>query len=91
MTFCKNTKKFIKFFDYFGGTISFQINDEYEYKSIVGGICSIIFFLISLSFISYSIFEFLNLNNLSFIYSNKIVYSGPSLNLKVLNLQYLLD
>ena len=82
MTFCKNIKKFIKFFDYFGGTISFQINDEYEYKSIIGGICSIIFFFISLSFISYSIFEFLNLQNLSFIYSNKIVYSGPSLNLK---------
>ena len=81
MTCCKNLKKVIKYFDYFGGSISFQINDEYEYKSIIGGICSIIFFFISLSFIFYSIFEFLNLKNLSFIYSNKIVYSGPSLNL----------
>ena len=44
---CRYTKQVIKGCDCFGTFITFRINDDLEYKSLMGGISSIFFFLIA--------------------------------------------
>ena len=50
---CKFSKQIIKGMDCFGTLITFRINDDIEYKSLIGGISTIIFFLISSTYITY--------------------------------------
>ena len=44
-------KKIIKKIDYFATIITFKINDEIEYKSLIGGILTIIYVIFTISFI----------------------------------------
>ena len=82
MKSCKNfTKNLIKYCDLFGTTITFKIYDENEYKSLLGGISTIIYTIIALSYIIYNFSNFILRKNIDFIYSNKILESGPIINL----------
>lgn len=74
-------KKVIKGCDCFGTFISFRINDDLEYKSLIGGCFTIIFVLFSLIYILYMAYGFLTRSTINFIFSNKIVDSSPLVNL----------
>ncbi len=78
---CRNIKRFIKRCDFFGTFVTFRINDEIEYKSIVGGITSIIFFIVAVLYIIYVGIPFATRKNIEFIFSYKILESKPFLNL----------
>ena len=78
---CHNTKKIIKQCDYFGTFVTFRINDEIEYKSIVGGLTSIIFFILAILYTLYVGIPFIKRENIDFIFSNKIVEKEPYINL----------
>ena len=82
MTSCKKTiKKIIKYCDLFGTKITFQINDEFEYKSLIGGITTIIYTIMAVSYVLYNFSHFIMKKNIDFIYSNKILETGPIINL----------
>ncbi len=78
---CHNTKKIIKQCDYFGTFVTFRINNEIEYKSIIGGLTSIIFFILAISYTLYVGIPFIKRENITFIFSNKIVEKEPYINL----------
>ena len=72
--------KIIKSLDFFGTLITFRINNDLEYKSLLGGISSIIFFIISSTYILYESYFFIKKENVDFIYSKKTIET-PFLNL----------
>ena len=74
-------KKIIKQFDFFGTFVTFRIKDEIEYKSIIGGLTSIIFVIMSISYTLYVGIPFIKRENINFIFSNKIVEKQPFINL----------
>ena len=77
----KITKRIIKECDLFGTFITFQINNDYDYKSLMGGISTIIYSLIAGAYILYMSLRFILRKEVNFIYSNKILDSGPYVNL----------
>ena len=81
MTFCKCIKRIIKNCDCFGTPLTFRINNDLEYKSLIGGISTILFTLVAGLYISYMSYRFLWRKDFDFIYSNKIVDSGANINL----------
>ena len=81
MTFCKCIKKVIKNCDCFGTPLTFRINNDLEYKSLIGGISTILFTIVAGLYISYMSYRFLWRKDFDFIYSNKIVDSGANINL----------
>ena len=78
---CKFTKQIIKSCDFFGTLITFRINNDHEYKSLLGGISSIIFFLFAILYITYMSYYFILRKNIDFIYSKKTVNDQPFLDL----------
>ena len=78
---CKFTKQIIKSCDFFGTLITFRINNDHEYKSLLGGISSIIFFLFAILYITYMSYNFILRKNIDFIYSKKTVNDQPFLDL----------
>ena len=72
--------KIIKSLDFFGTLITFRINNDLEYKSLLGGISSIIFFIISSTYILYESYFFIKRENVDFIYSKKTIET-PFVNL----------
>ena len=70
-------RKIIKQFDYMGSFITFRINGESDYKSILGGVTSILYFSFCIYYIIYSAIPFFGKKNLNFIYANQIVESNP--------------
>ena len=74
-------KHIIRFCDIFGILVTFRINDKVKYKSIDGGVISIIFFAYSIFFLIYLGIPFIKRKNIDFIYSNKIIESEPFINL----------
>ncbi len=83
----KIIKKVIKKFDYFGTFITFRINDEIEYKSIIGGLTSIIFLILAILYTIYVGIPFIKRENIDFIFSNKIIETQPFLFLRILHIQ----
>lgn len=85
----KNCKEsflsFIKQCDLFGKPISFKYNNDIEYKSIIGGINTIFFIILSLIYIMYMSYRFILRKDINFIYSTKIVSEGAFLNLTEIN------
>ena len=94
---CKFSKQIIKGMDCFGTLITFRINDDIEYKSLIGGISTIIFFLIASTYITYMSYYFITRKNVDFIFSKKTVNDQPLVNLTEIGyrfafgLQYRLD
>ena len=76
----KFISKIIKSLDFFGTLITFRINNDLEYKSLLGGISSIIFFIISSTYILYESYFFIKKENVDFIYSKKTIET-PFVNL----------
>ena len=79
--FNKCIKKVIKSFDAFGTFITFRINEEIEYKSLIGGCSTIFFVMITLGYTFYCSYGFLSRNNVSLIYTSKVVEEAPFVNL----------
>ena len=77
---CEQLKKIIRKVDFFGTFITFRVNEEIEYKSIIGGIFTLIYGIISLSYVSIMAINFLGRKNIDFIYS-KTINQHPVLNL----------
>ena len=73
-------KKLIKSIDYFGTFITFRVNDEIEYKSLIGGTFTLIYALFIIVYISTLSISFIKMKKLDFIYSHKIM-SQPFINL----------
>ena len=78
-------KHFIRFCDIFGILVTFRISDKVKYKSVDGGVVSIIFFAYSIFFLIYLGIPFIKRKNIDFIYSNKIIESQPFINLTETN------
>ena len=78
-------KKIIKKCDCFGTFITFRINEEIEYKSIIGGLISIIFFILASLYTIYVGLPFIKRENIEFIFSNKIIDAQPYINLTSVN------
>ena len=85
---CKTIKKIIKECDCFGTFISFRINDEIEYKSLIGGFSTIIFTSFALAYTIYVSYYFISRKNVDLIYSNKIIQSNPKVNLTQLEFNF---
>ncbi len=94
---CKFSKQIIKGIDCFGTLITFRINNDIEYKSLMGGISTIIFFLVASTYITYMSYYFVTRKNVDFIFSKKIINDQPLVNLTKIGyrfafgLQYTLD
>lgn len=77
---CKKCfKTAIKACDGFGTFITFRINEDIEYKSLIGGCSTILFVIITVVYASYCCF--FDRKNVDFIFTNKIVQSDPFINL----------
>ena len=74
-------KRAIKACDGFGTFITFRINDDIEYKSLIGGISTILFVIITVVYTTYCCLGFFSRSNVDFIFTNKIVESDPYINL----------
>ena len=72
--------RFIKRIDCFGTFITFRVDDQIEYKSIIGGIFTLVYALFAILFITMMSVNFVGRKNINFIYSKKIVQK-PFLNL----------
>ena len=68
----KQFKNILKQIDSFGTFVSFRVNDEIEYKSLIGGTFTLIYAIFAFIFIMTSSISFLERKNLNFIYSHKI-------------------
>ena len=82
---CKKFGKIIKKCDNFGTFVTFRINNEIEYKSVVGGITTILFLILSISYTIYVGIPFVTRKNIEFIYSHKILETQPYINLTRVN------
>ena len=71
--YSKEIKTFIKKIDFFATYISFKVNEEIEYKSLIGGTFTIIYVIFALGYIIIMSTNFIKRKNLNFIYSNKIM------------------
>ena len=97
MKFLKFTKQIIKGFDYFGTFITFRINDDIEYKSLMGGLASLFFVLIASAYIAYNSYFFIARKNVDFIYSKKTINDQPIVDFEKIEyrfafgLQYMAD
>ena len=79
---CKKCfKTAIKACDGFGTFITFRINEDIEYKSLIGGCSTILFVIITVVYASYCCSSFFARKNVDFIFTNKIVQSDPFINL----------
>ena len=81
-------KKIIKKLDIFGILVTFHINNDIKYRTIYGGIFTIIFFFFSLGNLFYLGYIFITRKNINFIYSNKIVEKHPYINLTKANFKF---
>ena len=70
----------MKTIDYFGTFITFRVNDNIEYKSIIGGTFTLIYVFFALGYILTMSMSFIKRKNIDFIYSHKIM-SNPFINL----------
>src|SRR5574344_576545 len=74
-------KSAIKECDCFGTFITFRMGNDLGYKSLIGGCSSIIYLIITVIYVFYMSVDFLTRKNVEFIFSNKVVESGPFVNL----------
>ena len=59
--------------DYFGTFITFRVNEDIEYKSIIGGSFTLIYVLFAFIYILTLSLSFIQRKKINFIYSNKIM------------------
>ncbi len=78
-TDCLN--KILKKIDLFCTPITFRIENSYDYHSSIGGLFTILFILFSLFYFCYMGYFFIIRDNVSFIYSRRIIETEPYINL----------
>ena len=78
---CRFVKQVIKGCYCFGTVITFRINDNIEYKSLMGGILTIFFFISAIIYVTYMSYYFILRKNVDFIFSKKTINDQPFLNL----------
>ena len=78
--YIKKIVKIMKTIDYFGTFITFRVNDNIEYKSIIGGTFTLIYVFFALGYILTMSMSFIKRKNIDFIYSHKIM-SNPFIKL----------
>ena len=83
----KKLKAILKRVDYFGTFLTFRVNEEIEYKSIIGGTFSILYAIIVILYITTMSLDFIQRKNLSFIYSTKIT-QDPYINLSDIHFNF---
>ena len=81
-------RRIIKECDLFGTLITFQINNDYDYKSVIGGASTLIFLSIAITYIFYMGLRFILRKEVNFIYSNKILDHGPFVDLDKDNFKF---
>jgi len=81
-------RRIIKECDLFGTLITFQINNDYDYKSVIGGASTLIFLSIAITYILYMGLRFILRKEVNFIYSNKILDHGPFVDLDKDNFKF---
>ena len=84
-TKCKNLFRKV---DAFGTIISFRFDDDIEYKSVIGGISTITFALITLIYGAYCSYDFFSRKNVEFIFTSKILDKDPFVNLTKSNFNF---
>ena len=78
--YIKQIIEIMKTIDYFGTFITFRVNDNIEYKSIIGGTFTLIYVFFALGYIITMSMSFIKRKNIDFIYSHKIM-ANPFVNL----------
>jgi len=78
-------KKLIRKIDFFGTFISFRLNKNLKYKSLIGGIFTLSYIMVSFIYIFYMSIPFIKRQHVNFTYSNKIVSKNPFINLTSAN------
>ena len=73
-------KSIIKKVDLFGTFINFHVQREREYKSLIGGSCTIVYIIIAFAYIIYMAIPFIKRKDITFTYSHKILTSNPFIN-----------
>ena len=81
-------KNIVRKIDFFGTFISFRVEHDIKYKSLIGGTCTIIYLIIALIYILYMAIPFLKRKDITFTYSNKIVSKNPFVNLSAINFNF---
>jgi len=81
-------KNIVRKIDFFGTFISFRVEHDIKYKSLIGGTCTIIYLIIALIYILYMAIPFLKRKDITFTYSNKIVNKNPFVNLSSINFNF---
>ena len=81
-------KNIVRKIDFFGTFISFRVEHDIKYKSLIGGTCTIIYLIITLIYILYMAIPFLKRKDITFTYSNKIVSKNPFVNLSAINFKF---
>ena len=79
---CKNI---IRRIDFFGTFISFRLNKNLKYKSLIGGTFTLTYILASFIYIIYMAVPFIKREDINFTYSNKIASKNPFINLTSIN------
>ncbi len=77
----KKIKEKIRAVDFFGTFVSFRVDQEIKYKSLIGGSCTILYIVIAFIYIIYMAIPFLKRKDINFTFSNKIVSKNPFVNL----------
>jgi hypothetical protein len=73
--------KVFKNMDFFGVKINFRIDEDWNHTTICGGCTSLIFFILATIYIIVNLVSFINRENMSLIFINKILKTNPKVNL----------
>ncbi len=74
---CQRLGKIIKKCDHFLTLITFRMDDELEYKSVLGGITTIIFYFLAFLYFCYCATSYILKQNVELIYMDKILEGVP--------------
>ena len=81
-------KSIIKKVDLFGTFINFHVQREREYKSLIGGSCTVVYIIIAFAYIIYMAIPFIKRKDIIFTYSHKILTSNPFINFTKINFMF---
>jgi hypothetical protein len=80
--------RFMKRLDIFGHKQTFRINNKREHRSICGGLVSMTFIICAFVFVLMNFKDFIMRNNVSLIFTNKILDTNPFVNLTQLEFNF---
>jgi hypothetical protein len=72
--------KRFKHLDFFGVGFSFQVKNHTQYRSLMGGIIFVVFFIVSLYYALISAHDFLDRKTMNLIFTQKYIFPNPLIN-----------